>query len=128
MNHLIAEQSQLDALAPILTQLHDHSATVSVDTEFLREKTYNAKLCLVQLGIGGDQYCIDVLAIKDLQLLVNLFLQHQWDRRIEMSLHSQGAHSKMLHRMTQGSTGLALMQRVHRGPHETEVKQMQCQG
>jgi len=79
MNYLIDEQSQLDDLSPLFTQLgdgtHDNQShsIVAVDTEFLREKTYNAKLCLVQLGIGDDQYCIDVLAIDDLSLLVSLF-------------------------------------------------------
>ena len=72
MNHLIDEPSQLKELEPLFQQLSDTGATVSVDTEFLREKTYNAKLCLVQIGIGEHQYCIDVLAIDDLSLLVNL--------------------------------------------------------
>ena len=60
-------------LEPLFKELSVQSAVVAVDTEFLREKTYNAKLCLVQLGIGEHQYCIDVLAINDLSLLVNLF-------------------------------------------------------
>jgi ribonuclease D len=73
MNYLIEEQSQLTDLKPLFTQLHEQSSHVAVDTEFLREKTYNAKLCLVQLGIGEHQYCIDVLAIEDLSLLADLF-------------------------------------------------------
>lgn len=73
MNYLIEEQSQLTELEPLLTQLSEKSGVVAVDTEFLREKTYSAKLCLVQLGIGDDQYCIDVLAIEDLSLLIDLF-------------------------------------------------------
>lgn len=73
MNYLIEEQAQLDKLAPLIKELSETSGTVAVDTEFLREKTYSAKLCLVQLGIGDDQYCIDVLAIDDLSLLNSLF-------------------------------------------------------
>jgi len=79
MNYLIEEQSQLTELEPLFRQLQDNNTSpnspnvVAVDTEFLREKTYNAKLCLVQLGIGEHQYCIDVLAIQDLSLLVGLF-------------------------------------------------------
>ncbi len=73
MNYLIEEQDQLTELEPLFKQLSDQSGVVAVDTEFLREKTYNAKLCLVQLGIGEHQYCIDVLALEDLSLLVNLF-------------------------------------------------------
>ena len=76
MKYLIEEQGQLDALAPLFEKLArtgDQAPSVAVDTEFLREKTYNAKLCLVQLGIGDDQYCVDVLAIEDLTLIAELF-------------------------------------------------------
>lgn len=72
MNHLIEEQSQLTDLEPLFAQLSENSGVVAVDTEFLREKTYNAKLCLVQLGIAEHQYCIDVLAIEDLSSLCEL--------------------------------------------------------
>ncbi len=74
MNYLIDEQSALDALQPLFTELRAEGGMLAVDTEFLREKTYHAKLCLVQLGIGEDQYCIDVLAIADLSLLEELFI------------------------------------------------------
>lgn len=73
MNHLIEEQAQLTELEPIFQSLCDQGGVVAVDTEFLREKTYNAKLCLVQLGIGEHQYCIDVLQIPDTSSLVQLF-------------------------------------------------------
>ena len=73
MNHLIDEQQQLDDLKPLFTELSKQSGVVAVDTEFLREKTYSAKLCLVQLGIDEHQYCIDVLVIEDLSLLIDLF-------------------------------------------------------
>ena len=82
MNYLIEELSQLRELEPLFKQLKDNTdpdrpSVVAVDTEFLREKTYNAQLCLVQLGIGEHQYCIDVLAIEDLSLLVDLFQSEQ---------------------------------------------------
>lgn len=73
MIHLIQTQAQLDQLKPLFSQLIDQNTVMAVDTEFLREKTYNARLCLLQLGIGDDQYCIDVLAIDDLSSLVELF-------------------------------------------------------
>jgi len=84
MNYLIEEQSELNNLAALITKLGDESAVVAVDTEFLREKTYNARLCLVQLGIGEHQYCVDVLAIKDLSLIVNLFA----DERVLKLFHA----------------------------------------
>ncbi len=43
------------------------SATwVAIDTEFLREKTYYAKLCLIQIEANGLRACIDPLAIEDI--------------------------------------------------------------
>ena len=84
MNHLIEEQSQLKELEPLLLELSTQAGHVSVDTEFLREKTYKAKLCLVQLGIGENQYCIDVLAIADLSILTNFFS----DQRVLKLFHA----------------------------------------
>jgi len=39
-----------------------NEAFVTVDTEFMRDKTYWPKLCLVQLGGDEEASCIDVLA------------------------------------------------------------------
>ncbi len=39
---------------------------VAIDTEFLREKTYFAKLCLVQIEAEGHRACIDPLNIEDM--------------------------------------------------------------
>ncbi|MGB0748993.1 MAG: ribonuclease D [Magnetospiraceae bacterium] len=47
---------------------------ITVDTEFLREKTYWPKLCLVQVGGPDEAYCIDPLAAgMDLAPLFALF-------------------------------------------------------
>ena len=40
-------------------------AALALDTEFVRERTYYPKLCLIQAAIGGDIVLIDVLAIED---------------------------------------------------------------
>lgn len=39
---------------------------IAIDTEFLREKTYYAKLCLIQVEAKGKRACIDPLLIEDL--------------------------------------------------------------
>ena len=39
---------------------------LALDTEFMREKTYRAELCLLQIADGGNAACIDPLAIPDL--------------------------------------------------------------
>jgi ribonuclease D len=47
-----------------------HQAEIALDTEFMREKTYRAELCLVQLAFGETAVCIDPIAIADLAALV----------------------------------------------------------
>jgi ribonuclease D len=60
-----------DALATFATSAGRASA-LSLDTEFMREKTYRAELCLVQVADGNSAVCIDPLAIPDLSALVPL--------------------------------------------------------
>ena len=74
MNHFIDQQNQLKDLQSLFSKLKAEGGFLAVDTEFLREKTYNAKLCLLQLGIGEHQYCIDVLAIEDISAVLDLLL------------------------------------------------------
>lgn len=60
------------------TQLHElctqlaGSQWLALDTEFVREKTYYPKLCLIQISDGEHIACIDPLAIKDLEALFTL--------------------------------------------------------
>lgn len=58
-------------LVAFVTAHSGHDA-VALDTEFLRERTYRAELCLVQVALGGHAACIDPLAIGDLQPLAPL--------------------------------------------------------
>ncbi|MDG1687943.1 MAG: ribonuclease D [Gammaproteobacteria bacterium] len=48
---------------------------MTVDTEFLRERTYYAQLCLVQVATADSIACIDPLAIDDLSPLLELIYQ-----------------------------------------------------
>lgn len=52
-------------LNALLAQLAD-AAWVTLDTEFIREKTYYPRLCLIQLGSADTLACIDPLPIGDL--------------------------------------------------------------
>jgi ribonuclease D len=45
---------------------------VGLDTEFLRERTYRAQLCLVQLSSPGDALCVDPLVLTDLTPLAGV--------------------------------------------------------
>jgi ribonuclease D len=47
-----------------------HQSEIALDTEFMREKTYRAELCLVQVASGSAAVCIDPLALPDLAALI----------------------------------------------------------
>ena len=49
-----------------------HATELALDTEFMREKTYRADLCLLQIAQAGDAVCIDPLALPDLSGLAPL--------------------------------------------------------
>ncbi len=49
------------------------SDVLAVDTEFLREKTYWPRLCLIQLGTDTEAVAVDPFAVKDLTPLTELF-------------------------------------------------------
>jgi ribonuclease D len=60
-----------DALTAFATSAASAPA-LSLDTEFMREKTYRAELCLLQIATGDRVACIDPLAIPELSVLVPL--------------------------------------------------------
>jgi ribonuclease D len=69
----------LASLQPFITipaaldELAAHLAVadaIALDTEFLRERTYRAELCLVQAATAEHAVCIDPLALPDLAALV----------------------------------------------------------
>jgi ribonuclease D len=45
---------------------------LALDTEFLREKTYYAQLCLIQIACDGELACVDPLALEDIQPLLDI--------------------------------------------------------
>lgn len=57
---------------------------MTVDTEFLREKTYHAQLCLIQVATEDHITCIDPLAIDDLGPLLDLI----YDPKITNVFHA----------------------------------------
>ena len=57
---------------------------ISIDTEFIREKTFFPKLCLIQLATSKDCYIIDVLNLKNLSP-INKLLNN---KKIKKIFHS----------------------------------------
>jgi ribonuclease D len=60
-----------DALSVFANQAA-RAPALALDTEFMREKTYRAELCLVQIAAGENAACIDPLAVPDLSVLAPL--------------------------------------------------------
>lgn len=51
---------------------------VGIDTEFMREKTYLAELCLVQLSTGQRIYCADPLGAGGLDEFWSALTRNEW--------------------------------------------------
>lgn len=60
------------------------SKILAIDTEFLRERTYYPKLCLIQAATHDECVAIDPLSIEDLSPLAGLMT----DRRITKVFHA----------------------------------------
>lgn len=66
----ISNQEDLEAFA----QRARTSSVLAVDTEFLREKTYYAKLCLLQMATDDEIVIVDPFSVRDLKVLAELML------------------------------------------------------
>jgi len=72
-----------EALNRFCNQLRDVD-WIALDTEFLREKTYYPKLCLLQIATPDQVACIDPLAIDDLSPVLDIL----FDISVTKVLHS----------------------------------------
>lgn len=86
---LVTTQEQLDAAV-----FRMQGATrLALDTEFMRERTYYAQLCLVQVATDADCFLVDPLAGLDLAPLHALL----GDRRKVKILHAARQDLEVLH-------------------------------
>lgn len=72
------------------------SSVLAIDTEFLREKTYYAKLCLLQMATDDEVAIVDPFAVRDLAVLAPL-LQ---DESVMKLFHAGGQDLEILYRVT----------------------------
>jgi len=70
-----------DAALADLCRALEGSAWIALDTEFLRERTYYARLCLIQVGAPGIVVCIDPLALEQLDPL-HALLENPGQRKV----------------------------------------------
>ncbi|MBT8086503.1 MAG: ribonuclease D, partial [Gammaproteobacteria bacterium] len=83
---------QPDALIP---ELNGHDR-LGVDTEFMREKTYFAQLCLVQVATADAIYCVDPLSADTMDrfwkaAFAQLWVVHSARQDIEVVSQAAGA-------------------------------------
>lgn len=90
----IADQSDFAAFC----ERAKGSSVLAIDTEFLREKTYYAKLCLVQLATDDEVAVVDPFALRSLSGLAALLenpdcvkLFHSGGQDIEILYRETGA-------------------------------------
>ena len=90
----IDDQSGLNDLCAVLSR----APWFAIDTEFLREKTYYPKLCLLQVATPGHVACIDPLALDDMTLLLDVIfdssitkVMHAARQDMEIFYHLRGA-------------------------------------
>lgn len=93
MSKHVTSQAQLEELASEL----EGSRFLAIDTEFMRERTYYAKLCLIQLNNGRVQALIDPFKVDDLSVLAPILVDkgcvkvfHAATQDIEILYHETG--------------------------------------
>ena len=103
--------STSDELAAFCERARSFDA-VAVDTEFLRERTYHAKLCLVQVATPDECVVIDPLTIEDLEPLARLMADeevikvfHACSQDMEVLYHVLGT---LLDDLLAGNLGLTV--------------------
>lgn len=70
----VIDAGESEALISALTQ----ADRIAVDTEFMREKTYYAQLCLIQIATPTEIYCADPLTGSDLSRFWPALLSCNW--------------------------------------------------
>lgn len=81
-------------LTELVARMRTASA-VAVDTEFMRERTYFARLCLIQIGTDDEQAIIDPLAFEDLSPLCELLV----DRSVTKIFHAGSQDLEIFYKM-----------------------------
>ncbi len=87
----VTEAEELKALVARLRQ----APVVGIDTEFMRERTYYARLCLIQLATDDIQAIVDPLSIEDLSPLCDLFA----DQAVTKVLHAGSQDLEIFYRV-----------------------------
>lgn len=71
------------------------AGVLALDTEFMREKTYYAKLCLLQFAVEDNAWIVDPLQTDDMGPLLEVLA----DRSVMKVLHAGGQDLEILNRL-----------------------------
>jgi ribonuclease D len=74
---------------------------IAIDTEFMREKTYWAKLCLIQIAVGEESAILDPLELTDLSQLVEVLL----DESVLKIVHAGSQDLEIFYRIAGEAAG-----------------------
>ena len=114
----IATQDELEAFCAAAAG----ERVIAVDTEFLREKTYYPKLCLVQVRAGERIAAIDPILIGDLSPLAKIFedpevtkVFHACSQDLEVILDGMGCACRPVFDTQLAAAFLGLRQQVSYG-------------
>lgn len=83
-----------DELRAVVDKL-SASPVVGVDTEFMREKTYFARLCLIQIADAETSAIIDPLVIDDM----GPFCELMWNASVLKVFHAGGQDYEIINRL-----------------------------
>jgi ribonuclease D len=98
MPEIISDSAGLAQVCELLAG----ASAMGLDTEFMRERTYFAQLCLLQLCVGDQACCIDTLALRDLSPLRPIMAAAQ----VPKVLHAARQDLEVLSPATGPLTGL----------------------
>ena len=73
----MTDYSMVEDIGSVTANL-DSSQSIGLDTEFMREKTFFAELCLVQIAAGSNIYCVDPLQSDDMTEFWSTAMQTPW--------------------------------------------------
>ena len=108
--HYIKETNHLNELCSKLNK----SEFLSIDTEFIREKTYWPKLCLIQVFNGEEKIIIDPLA-KDIDL--KSFFEILNNKEIVKIFHSGRQDIEIFYNLTK---------KIPQNIYDTQIAAMVC--
>ena len=87
---------------------------IGIDTEFMRERTYFAQLCLTQIATENETWCVDPLAGHAQDAFWNEILTHDW------VLHSARQDIEVIYQ----TAGSMPSDRTRRSSHSSRVKRL----